>query len=202
MLLFYQNSFLATDEEGLANRRDAAEGLQSLIGRLVAGEPPFAVSGLSSAQLLDHLTANYLFVEAAGGAVRTCPPADAASDGRWLLIYRNNRWDLPKGMVEPGEDYAAAALREVAEETGLRNHSIIAPLTDTYHIYNTYGRWTAKRTHWFLMHSDEACPTLPQTDEGITHAVWLPTAERHAALARSYSMMQHLDQLLTATENQ
>jgi bis(5'-nucleosidyl)-tetraphosphatase len=42
-------------------------------------------------------------------------------DGRWrclvLRAYRN--WDFPKGLVEPGEHPLAAALREVAEETGL-----------------------------------------------------------------------------------
>ncbi len=34
-----------------------------------------------------------------------------------LRAYRN--WDFPKGLVEPGEEPLAAALREVAEETGL-----------------------------------------------------------------------------------
>lgn len=43
-------------------------------------------------------------------------------DRRWqclvLRVYRN--WDFPKGLVEPGEEPLDAALREVAEETGLR----------------------------------------------------------------------------------
>lgn len=43
-------------------------------------------------------------------------------DRRWqclvLRAYRN--WDFPKGLVEPGEEPLDAALREVAEETGLR----------------------------------------------------------------------------------
>jgi bis(5'-nucleosidyl)-tetraphosphatase len=34
-----------------------------------------------------------------------------------LRAYRN--WDFPKGLVEPGEEPLAAALREVREETGL-----------------------------------------------------------------------------------
>jgi bis(5'-nucleosidyl)-tetraphosphatase len=42
-------------------------------------------------------------------------------DGRWnclvLRVYRN--WDFPKGLVEPGEEPLAAALREVTEETSL-----------------------------------------------------------------------------------
>ena len=47
-------------------------------------------------------------------------------DGGWrclvLRVYRN--WDFPKGLVEPGEEPLDAALREVAEETGLRDLSL------------------------------------------------------------------------------
>ena len=43
--------------------------------------------------------------------------------GSWrLLVLRAFRnWDFPKGTVEPGEEPLAAARREVAEETGLRD---------------------------------------------------------------------------------
>ncbi|HEX2128448.1 MAG TPA: NUDIX hydrolase [Solirubrobacterales bacterium] len=33
---------------------------------------------------------------------------------------RYDDWSLPKGKLDPGEDFATAALREVEEETGLR----------------------------------------------------------------------------------
>lgn len=38
---------------------------------------------------------------------------------RYLLLKAYDYWDFPKGMVEPGEDPLAAAVREVTEETGL-----------------------------------------------------------------------------------
>ena len=42
------------------------------------------------------------------------------SAGRSYLLLRAYRsWDFPKGMVEAGEDPLAAAIREVAEETGI-----------------------------------------------------------------------------------
>jgi 8-oxo-dGTP pyrophosphatase MutT (NUDIX family) len=45
------------------------------------------------------------------------------TDGKRLLLGHatgSPRWDIPKGMAEPGESFAAAAVRELLEETGLR----------------------------------------------------------------------------------
>jgi ADP-ribose pyrophosphatase YjhB (NUDIX family) len=47
------------------------------------------------------------------------------AEGRLLLVRRRNPpgeglWSLPGGRREPGEDDAAAVVREVVEETGLR----------------------------------------------------------------------------------
>lgn len=42
-------------------------------------------------------------------------------DGKVLLVHRPryDDWSLPKGKLEPGEDWGEGALREVREETGL-----------------------------------------------------------------------------------
>ncbi len=42
-------------------------------------------------------------------------PTDAG--WRYLLLRAFTHWDFPKGMVEPGEEPLAAAIREVREET-------------------------------------------------------------------------------------
>ncbi len=57
-------------------------------------------------------------IRAAGAVVRD----PATSSGRVLLVHRPryDDWSLPKGKLEPGEHVLLAAVREVAEETGLR----------------------------------------------------------------------------------
>jgi len=44
------------------------------------------------------------------------------TDGERILLghaTRSPRWDIPKGVAEAGENFAAAAARELHEETGL-----------------------------------------------------------------------------------
>lgn len=57
-------------------------------------------------------------VRAAGGVVLR----EGANGPEVAVVHRPRYgdWSLPKGKLEPGEDWADGALREVEEETGLR----------------------------------------------------------------------------------
>ena len=55
-------------------------------------------------------------------AVKSISCGVIVTDGERLLLghaTRSPRWDIPKGMAEPGESLVAAARRELFEETGL-----------------------------------------------------------------------------------
>ena len=112
-----------------------------------------------------HFFRTFPFVEAAGGLVQH-------EDGRFLFIYRNNKWDLPKGKIEKNETLIKAAKREVSEETGVTDLEVKKPLPITYHIYNANGKFKAKKTYWFLMKSKFNGSLLPQFEENIKMAVW------------------------------
>jgi len=133
--------------------------------------------------------ANFKLIEAAGGLVTN-------EQGQVLLIYRRGSWDLPKGKIDAGESPAEAALREVGEETGLREHVLGKPIATTYHTYrDRRGKRILKRTYWFAMHSPDE-PLLPQAEEDIERAVWMDLTDFFAEERVIYG---NIRQLLTAT---
>ena len=53
-------------------------------------------------------------------------PAGKSGPGRSFLLMRHaDRWDLPKGHVDPGESEMETALRELQEETGIGSESLV-----------------------------------------------------------------------------
>ena len=109
-----------------------------------------------------------------------------------LFIYRNKKWDLPKGKAEKNEIISETALREVEEETGIKNLSIITPLNKTYHIFKRGGKYYLKTTYWFEMKSDYNGKFKPQKKEGITRVEWIGIENLSSVLPKSYANIRLL----------
>ena len=105
-------------------------------------------------------------VEAAGGLVER-------TDNKFLFIFRNDKWDLPKGGVEKNELIIEAAKREVTEETGVGDLIVQNQLSETYHIFKKGKRYRLKKTYWFKMSTNYTGQLQPQIEEGISKTEWV-----------------------------
>jgi len=113
-------------------------------------------------------------------------------EGKILFIYRNNKWDLPKGKVEGKETIEETAIREVEEETKVKKLKITKPLPTTYHIFKRRGRYRIKITYWFEMSTNSQGKLKPQKKEGITKTKWLGKKKVKKALENSYANIKLL----------
>ena len=103
-----------------------------------------------------------------------------------LLIERKGKWDLPKGKADKGETHEQTALREVKEETGLQNISIIKSLETTYHTYIQDEEKILKVSYWFEMKGDSLDNLTPQTNEQITQAKWVGRVDLKNYICATY----------------
>ena len=114
------------------------------------------------------------------------------NNGEVLFIYRNDKWDLPKGKAERKETIEETSIREVEEETGVEGLEITKPLETTYHIFKRNGRHRIKITYWFEMKTAFNGKLYPQEKEGITKVEWLNRKQSEKALENSYANIRAL----------
>ena len=118
------------------------------------------------------------FEKSAGGVVVRFQESAA----RFLLIRDGyGHWGFPKGHLERGERADTAALREVMEETGLRQVSVVGSIAAIEWRFRFRGRLIQKHCEFFLMESS-AGDTKPQKSEGITDCRWATISEAHELL--------------------
>ncbi len=90
-----------------------------------------------------------------------------------LMIKRNNIWDIPKGHIEKGETLEECAIREVEEETNVKNLKINNKIGISRHLISKKNGYILKLSHWFLMTSNYSGKLKPQKSEDITKAKWI-----------------------------
>jgi len=109
-----------------------------------------------------------------------------------LFIYRNNRWDLPKGKTEKNESIQDSAIREVEEETGVQGLEIKRFITCTYHVFKRKGKLRLKETYWYEMYTNYDGNLIPEVKEGIKKAKWKNFKKSQKALKKSYANIKML----------
>ena len=134
--------------------------------------------------VVSALKQTFKMAPAAGGVV--------VKDGKFVSIVRNGIPDLPKGHIEKGETPENAALREVEEETGIGKLQIVKELPSTWHCYFEHEEWKLKRTYWYLMESEEAIQTKPQTEEGITEIKLIGNEEVEGFLKNTFRAISEI----------
>ena len=136
-------------------------------------------------EILRKFTKKIPLVVAAGGVVTN-------KKGKVLFIYRNDKWDLPKGKLDKGETIKEAAIREVEEETGVKGLKIENFLKTTYHIFKRQGVYKLKEVHWFAMKTSYTGKLVGQKSEGIEKVKWKGPEKIQKALENSYTNIKIL----------
>lgn len=130
----------------------------------------------------------YKVVKAAGGVVFN-------EEQKILMMYRLEKWDLPKGKRDDNEKAKQTAVREVEEECGIKVQ-LSGKLCTTWHTYTMGTRKILKRTKWYRMNCIDESMMQPQTEEGIEKLEWMTEKEVQTALLNSYSSIRYvIDQL-------
>jgi 8-oxo-dGTP pyrophosphatase MutT (NUDIX family) len=124
-------------------------------------------------------------IKAAGGLVSN-------GANQYLFIFRNGKWDLPKGKLDNGETAKIAAVREVEEECGIRINKAGPKICNTYHIYEMNNERVLKKTSWYRMIAVNQPELIPQLEEGITDARWLAPGDFMMIKQNTYPLIRDL----------
>jgi ADP-ribose pyrophosphatase len=114
-------------------------------------------------------------------------------DPRLILVrqmrqpLRAEALEFPAGLIDPGETVEAAALRELAEETGCRGAvTAVGPF-----VYSSPGL-TDESVAWVRVRVSDRNPHRPEPDETI-HVLELPLERLREALAEHAAAGLHVD---------
>jgi 8-oxo-dGTP pyrophosphatase MutT (NUDIX family) len=119
-----------------------------------------------------------------------------------LMIYRRGFWDLPKGKLDPGESIEACAIREVEEETGLKEIELGKFISITLHEYfDTYLKEEViKESHWYHMKVKGEPSLIPQTEEDISQIKWVDSMALPDYLKNTYSTIIEIIKLFSSSQ--
>ena len=182
LILTNKLSDIANNKYFLLNEKSINEAIDLLAKNKI---PIAYIYHPNNEELLNKFTKKIPLVVAAGGVVTN-------RAGKVLFIYRNDKWDLPKGKLDKGETLEQCALREVEEETGVQGLKIENILKTTYHVFKRNGTYKLKEVHWFAMKTSYKGELIGQLDEGIVKVKWKGPHKIAKALDNSYTNIKIL----------
>lgn len=139
----------------------------------------------STESTFNQLKLNFTNISAAGGLVKN-------EKDEYLFIFRKGKWDLPKGKLDEGETLEECAIREVKEETGIKNITLENYLMDTWHIYKESGKYILKQSSWYNMACSSNEKLIPQTEEDIQEVTWLKKEAFKLVLNNTYPAIKKI----------
>jgi ADP-ribose pyrophosphatase YjhB (NUDIX family) len=107
-------------------------------------------------------------------------------------MKRLGKWVLPKGKLDKGETIEECALREIEEETGAKELSIVSSFAETYHTYYRNEKWMIKHTHWYIVNCKKDKDLVPETAEDIEEVTWMHPSEIEIAKLDTYPAIKKL----------
>ena len=162
-----------------------AHPVPSAPGRRTNAPLPSAIgANVAPVQHTGHASLPTVEEISAGGVVVDMSDADL----RVAIIARLNRggrleWCLPKGHPEGKESNEEAAVREIAEETGIEG-KILAPLGSIDYWFTVSGHRVHKTVHHYLLRATGGELTIENDpDKEAVDVAWVPIQE----LARKLS---------------
>lgn len=178
-----ENDGYYEDSNAVVLRLNNAGNLERLVSLFETGRGigKLYIPADNPERLFKRLCRCFSEIEAGGGLVE-----NRRND--FLMIYRNGLWDLPKGKREKGERRKSTALREVREETGLKEIIPGNLICVTHHCYRWKGQGDLimKHTYWYHMRYTAPIELTPQDEEDITKAAWIARSALPEFLSDSY----------------
>jgi len=135
-------------------------------------------------------------ISAGGVAFRQ---TDSTVEIALIAVNPNGRWQLPKGIVDPGETFEIAALREVREEAGIET-DLLTPIETIEYWY--FGDKKGERVrfhklvHFYLLAYRSG--RVEDHDHEVEEARWvkLPEALKMLAFEGEISVVDKASQLI------
>ncbi|NJM93555.1 MAG: NUDIX domain-containing protein [Cytophagales bacterium] len=159
------------------NKKTLEDLLTHILNKKYKNLSSITISTSSAEDTIEHLRGKFKTIRAAGGLV--------VKDGKYLLIYRLKKWDLPKGKLEKGEKIHEGARREVEEECCVKV-AVKEKICDTWHTYTLKGSRRIKETAWYVMDCLDDSQMRPQQEEDIEDVRWMARTEVKEAMYNTY----------------